>query len=210
MERDRGGRKAWLTWPPVIPYFRGDSFRCAGGSGFPLFLVRTPPDLGGGKGHRGGSMNSTQTRRTCGCRSNTAEHALSSLLPSKNYPCSPTRGAPTCLGAAILVEAPPPPPPRGCLSAHRCPLAGASAYASCIHIIYKDICDELGGCLCWGALTIFQRLQGPLTRSLQECNPPSQLSTSSCLICSPSKSRPAAPLNPDWWEDRARSKVRRS
>lgn len=52
-------------------------------------------------------MDSTQTKHICGCRSHTAEPALSSLLPSKHYPCSPAApplGTPTCLGAAVLAE----------------------------------------------------------------------------------------------------------
>lgn len=44
-----GERKILLQWTQVIPYFLGDSFHCAGGSGFLLLLVRTPPDLGGAK-----------------------------------------------------------------------------------------------------------------------------------------------------------------
>ena len=45
---------------------------------------------------------------------------------------------------------------------------------------------------------------------MQSPPPPSQLLTSSRLICYPFKFRPAAPLNPDWWEDRPKIKVRRS
>lgn len=89
-------------------------------------------------------MDSTQAKHICGCWSNRAEPAQSFLLPSEHYPCSPAappQGTPTCLAAVVLTED----PLKRQINAHRCPLAGVSAYVSCIHIIYRDICEELGG-----------------------------------------------------------------
>lgn len=151
------------------------------GSGFLLLLVRTPPPPGPGwgKGHIGVAMDSTQTKHISGCRSNMTETALSSLLLLLPY-------SPYChLYTTPVAQQPhpgvPPPawgllfcqktPSRGCLSAHGCPLAGVSPYVST---------SSTGTTMrSWGADHIggadhVQRLQGPLGKSLQECNPPSQ------------------------------------
>ena len=134
-----------LKWPQVTPYFLRDSFGYAGALVSPSFWSGHPQTKGGQRSHRGRAMDSTETKHICGCRSNIAEPVLSSPLPSKRHPGSPVAlpmGTPTCLGAAGLAEDSF--KTLGHFSAHRCTPAGVSTNVSCIHFIYRDICDELG------------------------------------------------------------------